>query len=79
MHTLLFGFAKDPLMHFPVGSESPSVEQYVPALHCEQVDVFAPEEEYDPIGHRPDVAVSPVPAQYIPESQSLQLLESISF
>ena len=43
-----------------------------------QEDVLAPEGEYEPAGHQPDMAVNPVPAQYFPGSHGLQLLESVA-
>ena len=44
-----------------------------------QEDVLAPEAEYDPAGHHPEMAVNPVPAQYFPGSQGVQPLESAAF
>ena len=44
-----------------------------------QEEVFAPEEEYEPMGHNPDTAVKPETLQNLPGLQAVQLHASDAF
>ena len=44
-----------------------------------QEEVFAPEGEYEPMGHNPDMAVKPETLQNLPGLQAVQLRASDAF
>jgi hypothetical protein len=76
LQILLFANANVPAGQKSIGCDNPSEEQNFPASHGLHEDVFAPKEEYDPTGHKPEMKVNPVSTQYFPGSHGLQLLES---
>ena len=70
-------FEKLPAAHSPLPlDELHPARQYAPAGHGVQEDALSPEVEYDPARHEPEGAVNPVPTQYFPGSQGVQVLAS---